>query len=249
MLCKYCSKDVPLRVAGQSGRQAEFCSDECRKSFYYAPKIEKFCILCGSVFVVSARNKLKKYCSNSCGAAARFPANDSMTKNCVECVGEFVTQIKKQRFCSLDCRYIHHGKLQAEIWRTNNPRPEFYLYKCDWCQEEIKHHTWLGGPKKYHANCALEARQVRYRAKTTRKRSNVKPSRVSIELLVSTYGAICWICNSAIDMDLPRTNRFGATVDHVIPLSKGGSDDFDNLKLAHWICNIRKSDKIVEQNG
>ena len=36
----------------------------------------------------------------------------------------------------------------------------------------------------------------------------------------------------------------GLTVDHVIPLSKGGSDELENLRPAHWICNNRKSDKV-----
>ena len=33
------------------------------------------------------------------------------------------------------------------------------------------------------------------------------------------------------------------TVDHIIPISKGGSDDLDNLALACFHCNRHKSDK------
>ena len=35
------------------------------------------------------------------------------------------------------------------------------------------------------------------------------------------------------------------TVDHVIPLSKGGTDTPDNLALACFHCNRRKSDKLT----
>jgi len=35
------------------------------------------------------------------------------------------------------------------------------------------------------------------------------------------------------------------TVDHVIPLKKGGMDTFDNLALACFHCNRRKSDKLT----
>jgi hypothetical protein len=35
------------------------------------------------------------------------------------------------------------------------------------------------------------------------------------------------------------------TVDHVIPLSRGGSDTLDNLALACFHCNRRKSDKLT----
>ena len=33
-------------------------------------------------------------------------------------------------------------------------------------------------------------------------------------------------------------------IDHVIPTSKGGTDDFDNLALACVSCNLSKSDRL-----
>lgn len=39
-----------------------------------------------------------------------------------------------------------------------------------------------------------------------------------------------------------------ATVDHIIPIHKGGHpSDMDNLQLAHLSCNRAKSDKIVAE--
>jgi len=35
------------------------------------------------------------------------------------------------------------------------------------------------------------------------------------------------------------------TIDHVIPLAQGGSDDADNLALACFHCNRRKADKLT----
>ena len=37
-------------------------------------------------------------------------------------------------------------------------------------------------------------------------------------------------------------------VDHIIPRSKGGSDELSNLQIACWKCNILKSDKILEES-
>jgi 5-methylcytosine-specific restriction endonuclease McrA len=45
-------------------------------------------------------------------------------------------------------------------------------------------------------------------------------------------------------MSLPRTFGLGGTVDHVIPISKGGLDVMENVKLAHWTCNRQKGNKI-----
>jgi 5-methylcytosine-specific restriction endonuclease McrA len=44
---------------------------------------------------------------------------------------------------------------------------------------------------------------------------------------------------------LPRTHKQGLTVDHFMPISKGGTDEMDNLRPAHWICNVRKRDKVI----
>jgi hypothetical protein len=38
------------------------------------------------------------------------------------------------------------------------------------------------------------------------------------------------------------------TVDHVIPLSLGGGDELDNLALACFHCNRRKTNRLTEQD-
>ncbi len=48
----------------------------------------------------------------------------------------------------------------------------------------------------------------------------------------------CGICKKRVD---PKSKW---EVDHIIPISKGGSHSYDNVQLAHRICNRSKSDKI-----
>lgn len=64
-------------------------------------------------------------------------------------------------------------------------------------------------------------------------------------LVISTYGTKCHICHIEIDMTASRQNgignwQYGLHIDHVIPLSKGGSNTLDNMKPAHAICNTKK---------
>lgn len=58
---------------------------------------------------------------------------------------------------------------------------------------------------------------------------------------------ICHLCDVAIDPTLPRNTRFGAQIDHIIPLARGGPDCFDNVAPAHGTCNTRRQDKSVEE--
>lgn len=41
------------------------------------------------------------------------------------------------------------------------------------------------------------------------------------------------------------SNLKDVSIDHILPLSKGGSDRLDNLQLAHKECNIKKGNKIL----
>lgn len=54
----------------------------------------------------------------------------------------------------------------------------------------------------------------------------------------------CQICGQPVDRELNGTSgRMAATLDHIRPRSKGGSDASDNLRLAHRSCNSAKKDK------
>lgn len=57
-----------------------------------------------------------------------------------------------------------------------------------------------------------------------------------IEARVSFYGRLCWICGCDWDA-LPKSDQ---TIDHVIPLARGGSNWPANLRPACRSCNSRK---------
>lgn len=58
----------------------------------------------------------------------------------------------------------------------------------------------------------------------------------------------CGICGNPVDKSLKWPNPLSPTVDHIIPVIKGGHPtDLHNLQLAHWCCNRQKSDKLQQQ--
>lgn len=61
---------------------------------------------------------------------------------------------------------------------------------------------------------------------------------------------ICGICGKPVDFSYRYPHPLSPTVDHIIPVSKGGHpSDIANLQLAHRCCNREKSDKLVGQVG
>lgn len=49
---------------------------------------------------------------------------------------------------------------------------------------------------------------------------------------------LCGICGQ------PITSMKDASIDHIVPVSKGGSDSLKNMRLAHVRCNRLRGDSI-----
>jgi 5-methylcytosine-specific restriction endonuclease McrA len=56
---------------------------------------------------------------------------------------------------------------------------------------------------------------------------------------------ICGICKELIDKYLRGDAWMRATLDHIIPLCKGGEHVFENVQAAHWRCNMLKGDQLT----
>lgn len=53
-------------------------------------------------------------------------------------------------------------------------------------------------------------------------------------------GWMCGICSGPIDRDLRYPDPMSASVDHVIPLVRGGLHVLANCQASHLVCNMRK---------
>ncbi len=57
---------------------------------------------------------------------------------------------------------------------------------------------------------------------------------------------VCWVCEGQVDGDCPVGSPHAASVDHVIPRSRGGTNDPANLRLAHRRCNGQRGSHLPE---
>jgi hypothetical protein len=55
----------------------------------------------------------------------------------------------------------------------------------------------------------------------------------------------CWLCGGLTDRTKAAPHPLSPVLDHVTPIAKGGADSPDNVRCAHWGCNLDKSDTIV----
>ncbi len=80
---------------------------------------------------------------------------------------------------------------------------------------------------------------MRYRKKVNKikrygNKEEAKTRRFIMSQLINKNGAICAICGRQID------NMKDCTIDHIIPISKGGRTTVENCQLAHFACNQKK---------
>lgn len=61
-----------------------------------------------------------------------------------------------------------------------------------------------------------------------------------VSQLIRRDGAMCGCCKEAI------ADRRDMTVDHIVPVSRGGSDKLENLRLAHAFCNQERGAGFFE---
>lgn len=105
-------------------------------------------------------------------------------------------------------------------------------------------------------------RQVTCSAECSRKRGNRMSSHrkdariafdkridkdITVHKLYERDGGVCWICGGKCDKE-DYTVKNGTiicgnnypSIDHVIPIVNGGTDAWDNVKLAHRHCNSQR---------
>lgn len=64
-----------------------------------------------------------------------------------------------------------------------------------------------------------------------------------VECLIARDGDQCFYCH----VSLEKTSLQHKTIDHIVPLSRGGRTTFGNVVLACWWCNHMKADRRRDQ--
>lgn len=92
---------------------------------------------------------------------------------------------------------------------------------------------------KYFSPGASGARK--YCSKPCRKNGRSSSGinrRATVERLGKAHGWTCVLCGEPVDRNLYWPAPWAGSVEHVIPVRHGGTDDWNNLALAHLRCNV-----------
>lgn len=62
-------------------------------------------------------------------------------------------------------------------------------------------------------------------------------------LVVAEYGRTCHLCMTEIPDEAKHPHPLSLTLDHILPRSLGGTDELENLRPAHRVCNLRRQNR------
>lgn len=68
--------------------------------------------------------------------------------------------------------------------------------------------------------------------------------KIDRDIVFDRDGYECKLCMRPLDMGAKFPHPFSPTLDHIIPLNKGGHHLYINLQAAHFRCNTIKGDRV-----
>ncbi len=189
-----------------------------------------------------------KACHRACTDARRGIIHKDDPRPCLVCGTMFrPKQRRVALYCSTRCKsrdyqprlnaYKRQRRAAERAQRTPDPSR-----CCRWCGRVIAP-TKRADAKFCSRSCTMAAHRP---ANNFARRANLpKPGAVTLLQLAERDGWCCQLCDGPVDVEVRYPDPWSASIDHVLPVSKGGSHDIRNLQLAHLGCNSRKRDHVA----
>lgn len=133
---------------------------------------------------------------------------------------------------------------KSKAWKSSNP-DEVAEYNKSYYEKNSEYF------KEYRRQWAA-ANPEKIRASQQRRRTRIEGAFVEdvlINVLIERGEGNCGICGKEFLPGTEYGDPLYPTVDHVIPISKGGQHSYENTQAAHFSCNSRKSSKLDGWQG
>lgn len=121
-----------------------------------------------------------------------------------------------------------HGDPLAVPRRGKKSQPDRPPIECATCGREFN-----PGPSHLRKYCSRACRP-------SGKRKSTYTSRTVTLKLAKQDGWDCALCGTPVDSSYYFPHPLAPTVDHKIAVVSGGTDEWGNLQLAHFRCNVRR---------
>ena len=193
--------------------------------------------------------------------------NDTQAlRKCTECGNTYTPKHKNNIYCSGKCAdKVYNRKRRAKAaeaareWRKNNAERAHAAAKAyrkaNREAETARVRRWLKTPRGKETSARSNRtwklnNPDRVTSYVLRRMKAEKEGGATAELIEEMWNngdKTCYLCGIAIDTTTHFLAPTSRTIDHIMPISRGGKHDLDNLAFACRKCNLRKGNKTLEE--
>lgn len=210
------------------------CGDTVRKVFGGKPGDSTRCVSCARKHGAVVRM----------ATCARRPPKPEACEvhyaNCDYCGKVFVKR-GRRKFCSKECSRVKSRRTNRSCENCGRPAGKGKHY-CEPCRKE---RATLSRREEKRRNRAKRGTNHRQRA----RKFGVPYEPVNPMKVYARDGWVCQICGASVSPISAWPDPQSKSLDHIIPLSKGGAHSYKNVQLAHLRCNVIKSDRVDYPGG
>lgn len=233
---KYCSVECRTAALQESKRISN--RESWRRTHNYEPPEKRTCAVCGKEFTPKNKESKAQTCSRKCRDLMRY---------CNGLTGEAREAHKlESKRKSLE-KAVQAWKEKAAQAREVKPPKEYTWYTgtCKVCGNEFR----TLNPKQ--VTCSKECgKKLKYARKQHRiPKAQLIDKDITLEALYRRDAGVCYLCGKLCDWDDKHDNVVGAnypSIDHIIPIARGGLHSWGNVRLAHHLCNSVKGIDLIE---
>lgn len=207
--------------------------------------VKRTCLTCGTDYYGRGNTG---YCGDMCrleGRRSRGRVHETPTvdKVCTYCNAPFTVPRERavQVYCGSRCGYL-------AILASKRKPHEATKRKCDGCGAEFEYPASYKVQKRF---CSMVcSRRVRGRDQERRRRARMRgvhTEAVDFAQLCRRDRWKCQLCGEPVKRKAQVPDPLSPTLDHIIPLAKGGTHEAKNVQLAHFRCNALKRDRELGQ--
>lgn len=121
-------------------------------------------------------------------------------------------------------------------------RPNFRglrTLRCAHCGKELR-----GVFPAAQKCCSYRCTRAHARANRRQRLRDRFVAPVSLDEIFERDRGRCQLCGELVDRTLQWPDPMGVSLDHIIPVSRGGTHEPKNVQLAHWKCNHAKRARV-----
>ena len=136
---------------------------------------------------------------------------------------------------------------QLEEWRVAREARKEANHRKDFCIVCGKEYETYNPAQK---TCSKECGKKLAHAHKHKRipKSQLVDKDITLEALYRRDSGVCYLCGEKCDWNDKTDKSVGPaypSIDHMIPIAKGGLHAWTNVKLAHFECNWKKSDALL----